>query len=279
VFSSKTDWRVRAISAANLHLRTSNIFVSSGGSDVKEDGYTYVVPKNVLRKFIQIADLRTQIVGYMYGVSPPGNSAVKEVRCIVLPPQAGSHTHVTVPAQMPEHDYIKDMEPLGWLHTQPSELPQLPPQDVVTHAKFLNDNKTWDGEKSVVVTASFTPGSVTLTAYKLTPSGFEWGRKNFDRGEDRAFSGYSPSFYARVPLLLSDRFMGFFMVPDVGSWNYNFQGVKLSTTFKYGVKLGAPREYYHECHRPSHFQHFAEMEAPAIGGAAEDAADVDDNFN
>jgi len=218
-------------------------------------------------------------MGYMYGVSPPGNSSVKEVRCIVLPPQAGSHTHTTVPLQLPEHDYIKDMEPLGWLHTQPSELPQLPPQDVVSHAKFLNDNKTWDGEKSVVVTCSFTPGSVTLTAYKLTPQGFEWGRKNFDRGEDRAFSGYSPSFYAKVPLLLSDRFMGFFMVPDIGSWNFNFQGVKLSSTLKYGVKLGAPREFYHECHRPSHFQHFAEMEAPAIGAATEESADVDDNFN
>lgn len=23
-------------------------------------------------------------------------------------------------------------------------------------------------------------------------------------------------------MLLSDRFMGFYMVPDVGSWNYNF---------------------------------------------------------
>lgn len=34
--------------------------------------------------------------------------------------------------------------------------------------------------------------------------------------------GYSPSFYEKVQMLLSDRFMGFYMVPDVGSWNYNF---------------------------------------------------------
>merc|ERR1712188_10453 len=55
VFSSKADWRVRAISATNLHLRTNNIYVSP--DDVKETGYTYILPKNLLKKFICIADL------------------------------------------------------------------------------------------------------------------------------------------------------------------------------------------------------------------------------
>merc|ERR1719149_408172 len=59
-YSSKTDWRVRAISASNLHLRTSHIYVSS--DDIRESGYTYVLPKNVLKKFINISDLRTQIM-------------------------------------------------------------------------------------------------------------------------------------------------------------------------------------------------------------------------
>ena len=58
-FGSKTDWRVRAISASNLHLRVNHIYVNS--EDIKETGYTYVVPKNVVKKFITIADLRTQI--------------------------------------------------------------------------------------------------------------------------------------------------------------------------------------------------------------------------
>ena len=56
-FASKTDWRVRAISATNLHLRTNHIYVQS--DDVDEAGFTYVLPKNLLKKFITIADLRT----------------------------------------------------------------------------------------------------------------------------------------------------------------------------------------------------------------------------
>ncbi len=38
--------------------------------------YTYVMPKNLLKKFICIADLKTQIAGYLYGVSPPDHSQV-----------------------------------------------------------------------------------------------------------------------------------------------------------------------------------------------------------
>ena len=123
-FGSKTDWRVRAISASNLHLRVNHIYVNS--DDIKETGYTYVLPKNVLKKFITVADLRTQIAGYMYGVSPPDNPQVKEIRCVVMPPQWGNHAQVNLPTALPEHEYLEDLEPLGWLHTQPNESPQLP---------------------------------------------------------------------------------------------------------------------------------------------------------
>ena len=45
-----------------------------------------------------------------------------------MPPQWGNHQQVNLPASLPEHDYLKDLEPLGWLHTQPNELPQMAPQ-------------------------------------------------------------------------------------------------------------------------------------------------------
>jgi pre-mRNA-processing factor 8 len=256
MFSSRTDWRVRAISATNLHVRTNHIYVNS--DDIKESGYTYVLPKNILKKFITIADLRTQIAGYLYGVTPPDNDQVKEVRCIVLVPQLGTHQTVTLPHQMPEHEYLKDLEPLGWIHTQPNELPQLAPQDVTMHSRMLTDNKSWDSETSIVVTASFTPGSCSLTAYKLTPSGYEWGKANKDSGANP--HGYLPTHYAKMQMLLSDRFLGFFMVPDQMAWNYNFNGIKHSTSMKYHLKLENPKEFYHEAHRPLHFLNFATMD-------------------
>merc|ERR1712139_181563 len=149
-FASKTEWRVRAISATSLHLRTQHIYVNS--EEIRESGYTYVLPKNVLKHFICIADLRTQIGAYMYGVSPPDNPQVKEIRCLVMPPQLGTHQTTTLPHNLPEHEYLKEMEPLGWLYTQPNELPQLAPQDVTKTAQIISEDRSWDVEKTVVVT-------------------------------------------------------------------------------------------------------------------------------
>jgi len=255
-FASKTDWRVRAISATNLHLRTNHIYVSS--DDVDESGFTYVLPKNLLKKFITIADLRTQIAGFMYGRSPPDAPQVKEILMIVLPPQYGNHQTVHLPSQLPEHAYLSSLEPLGWLHTQPNELPQLSPQDVALHAKIISEHKEWLPSSTVTMTCSFTPGSCSLAAYRLSASGLEWGRTAKDALQNSA--GYSPSHYVKVPILLTDRVVGSWMVPDSTEWNLNFMGMKHSVNMKYGVKLDNPREFYHEQHRPGHFLKFTTSE-------------------
>ena len=274
-FGSKTDWRVRAISASNLHLRVNHIYVNS--EDIKETGYTYVVPKNVLKKFITIADLRTQISGYLYGISPPDNPNVKEIRCVVIPPQWGNHATTHLPTQLPDHEYLRDLEPLGWIHTQPNETPHLPPQDCAKHAQILEKNSSWDGEKAIVVTCSFTPGSCSLTAYKLTPKGYEWGRQQKDQNVGNP-QGYQPSHYEKVQMLLSDRFYGYYMVPDGQPWNYNFMGVKHSASMKYALKLANPKEYYHESHRPTHFLDFAsadDQDLKTSGSGKENVTEID----
>ncbi len=81
-------------------------------------------------------------------------------------------------------------------------------------------------------------------------------------------------------MLLSDRFLGFFMVPGQGSWNYNFmvksflpiflqenlyflfQGVRHDANMKYDLVLSNPKEFYHEIHRPSHFLNFSTEDNP-----------------
>src|SRR3546814_19675631 len=87
-----------------------------------------------------------------------------------------------------------------------------------------------------MITCSFTPGSCSLTAYKLTSKGFEWGQQNRDAGFNA--QGYAPTHYERVQMLLSDRFHGFFMVTEDDVWNYNFMGVKQSMGMQYRLQLG-----------------------------------------
>ncbi|EXX60268.1 Prp8p [Rhizophagus irregularis DAOM 197198w] len=177
-FSSKTEWRVRAISSTNLHLRTNHIYVNA--EDIKDTGYTYVLPKNILKRFIQVADLRTQIAAYLYGISPRDNAQVKEIKSLVIVPQYGTHQSVNLPYALPDHEYLKDLEPLGLIVTQPFETAQLSPTILSLHARIVADNRNWDADKTISMTVSFTPGSCSLTAYKLTPAGFEWARNNKD---------------------------------------------------------------------------------------------------
>ena len=81
----------------------------------------------------------------------------------------------------PEHPYLKDLEPLGWLHTAPAETHALSPFSAALHSKLLMNNPSWDAEASVIATCSFTTGSCSLSVYKLTQAGMDWGKENHDQ--------------------------------------------------------------------------------------------------
>ena len=56
-FKSNSDWRLRALSATNMQMRVNNVWVSN--DDIKDNGMTYIMPKNLLKKFVCISDLKT----------------------------------------------------------------------------------------------------------------------------------------------------------------------------------------------------------------------------
>jgi pre-mRNA-processing factor 8 len=258
-FASKTEWRTRAIATSNLRTRSNNIYVSS--DDIRDDGYTYIMPKNILKRFITIADLRVQVTGYIYGSSPPDNDQVKEVRTIVMVPQVGNTRDVQLPHQLPQHDYLNGLEPLGVIHTvSGNEPPYMSAADVTQHARLMNAHPTWD-KKTVTMTVSFTPGSVSLSAWGLTPDGYKWGAENKDMSSDQP-QGFSTSMGEKCQLLLSDRIRGYFLVPEDNLWNYSFMGSSFGSVEKRPiyVKIDTPLRFYDDQHRPLHFQNFAELE-------------------
>ncbi|KAI1486325.1 pre-mRNA-splicing factor spp42 [Biscogniauxia mediterranea] len=269
-FASKTEWRTRAIATSNLRTRANNIYVSSVDNDV--DDITYVMPNNILKKFITIADLRVQVAGYLYGVSAPDNDQVKEIRCIAMVPQIGGLRNVQLPQQLPQHEYLGEMEPLGVIHTMAgNELPYMSAADVTEHARLLDAHSEWDKENTITVDVAFTPGSVSLSAWALTPNGYRWGAENKDIGSDQP-QGFTTSMGIKRKLLLSPRYRGYFLVPENGKWNYSFMGSSFAGIEKkpVHVKLDTPMPFYSDQHRPLHFQNFAELEDIGV--------DRNDNF-
>ncbi|KAF4437962.1 pre-mRNA-splicing factor spp42 [Fusarium acutatum] len=259
-FASKTEWRTRAIATSNLRTRAKNIYVSSVDNDL--DDITYVMPNNILKRFITIADLRVQVAGYLYGSSAPDNDQVKEIKCIVMIPQIGGLRNVQLPQQLPQSEFLEGMEPLGVIHTvSGSELPYMSAMDVTEHSKLLDAHNEWDKTNTVTVSVAFTPGSVSLSAWGLTPAGYKWGVENKDSQSDQP-QGFTTTMGEKRKLLLSPRFRGFFLVPDDGKWNYSFMGNAFAGMEKrpVHVKLDTPLPFYSDQHRPVHFVNFAELE-------------------
>ncbi|KAI8717880.1 hypothetical protein NCS52_00865300 [Fusarium sp. LHS14.1] len=259
-FASKTEWRTRAIATSNLRTRAKNIYVSSVDNDL--DDITYVMPNNILKRFITIADLRVQVAGYLYGSSAPDNDQVKEVKCIVMIPQIGGLRNVQLPQQLPQSEFLDGMEPLGVIHTvSGNELPYMSATDVTEHSKLLDAHSEWDKTNTVTVSVAFTPGSVSLSAWGLTPAGYKWGAENKDIQSDQP-QGFTTTMGEKRKLLLSPRFRGFFLVPDDGRWNYSFMGSAFAGMEKkpVHVKLDTPIPFYSDQHRPVHFHSFAELE-------------------
>lgn len=240
-FASKTEWRTRAIATSNLRTRANNIYISS--DDIREDGhFTYIMPKNILKRFITIADLRVQVAGYVYGSSPPDNAQVKEIRTIVMIPQVGSTRDVQLPHQLPQHQNIANLEPLGVIHTvSGNEPPYMTAADTTQHARLMAAHPSWD-KKTVTMTVSFTPGSVSLAAWALTPTGYKWGSENRDLSSEQPQGFSTTSMGEKCQLLLSDKIRGYFLVPEGNLWNYSFMGSSFGSVEKKAVfvKMDTP---------------------------------------
>lgn len=250
---SKTDWRERALAASNIHLRTKHIYVNSSDT-IKENSFTYIFPKNILKKFIISADLKIQIGGLLYGKTSEENEFIKEIHCIVIPPQTGNPNFVSFPNYFPIDENLHELHPIGWIYTQ-SELQPLSSYACSIHTKLLNSNKLLDIESFVSISCSFTQGSCTISSYKITPQGYEWGKNNSDMSHNP--NEYSSINYEQSQIFLTDNYLGYFMIPENFCWNLNFQGIQNVSDLKYNLILSNPKDFYHENHRPGHFINFS----------------------
>ncbi|KPV75640.1 uncharacterized protein RHOBADRAFT_52685 [Rhodotorula graminis WP1] len=267
VFSSKTDWRIRAISATNIPLRLQHVYVTN--DDVKEELPTFVLAKNVMKAFVTAADLRAPAAAYLYGQVAPDNSRVVEVKAVVVVPQRSTQRSVELVNELPSHPLLADLKVVGLITTQAQETQSLSPADATLFARLMAQHSEIDGS-SIMLTVAFTPGSLSLSAYALTPKGFEWGRT----ADPNSPAGYNPaSMVDRAQLLLSDRILGSSFAPVGGVWNYSTGlGAAFSPTMPYSVTLvGQPMRYWDEQHRPVHFTSFVASADDGLEVDAEDA--------
>lgn len=121
VFSSKTDWRIRAISATNIPLRLQHVYVTN--DDVKDDLPTFVLAKNIMKSFVCAADLRAPVAGYLFGTVASDNSRVIEVKAVAIVPQRASQRSVELVNDLPTHPLLADLKIVGIISVRPCSAP------------------------------------------------------------------------------------------------------------------------------------------------------------
>jgi len=121
--------------------------------------------------------------------------------------------------------------------------------DVTTQAKVMAEHPAW-GSSLICITASFMPGSVSLSAHSFTVAGFEWGCKN--KNTWVSSPGFNPNMSERVQLLLSDHILGMTLVPERRVWNYGSGSTQLwSSNISYNMILDTSLLFWAEEHRPT----------------------------
>lgn len=247
-FMSKSSWRARMLATSSLHERSKHLYVDS--ADLDENQLTFVIPKNLVEGLIQVSDVRAQVAAFLFGKAPADNEMIREVRYFVIVPQLGSPTHYRLPEEQPE---VEGLTLLGLIHTQVQDAKAISPADL---GKFTE--LEWNANK-IIVSAVFTPGSVTLTGFNPSNEGLEWAKTNKDYISQEP-KGYTPAFGQKVQMILSDRFKGGFQVPQNDLWNYAFLNAIWNPKLKYYLKEDHPLTYFDELHRKIHFQNFAEID-------------------
>ncbi|CCD23994.1 U4/U6-U5 snRNP complex subunit PRP8 NDAI_0C03340 [Naumovozyma dairenensis CBS 421] len=254
-FSSNNEWRKSAIADSLLYLRLKNIYISS--DSFVEEKNVYVLPKNLLTNFVQISDVKIQIAGVLFGASPVDHPNIKEVKTIVLIPQLGSSRGVNMSAapNSQSHPYLENLELLGWIHTQTNEIKFMSANEVMTHTQLFEENYT----DVIDLSVCSVPGSISLSAYNLNDEGYEWAKENRDVTSEIP-EGFEPTFSSQAQLLLSDRIIGNFLVPESNVWNFAFMGPSFNKEISYELKLDIPLDFYNEVHRTTHFLQFNELQ-------------------
>jgi pre-mRNA-processing factor 8 len=270
-FQSKSDWRKRALQASAMHLRTARFQVPPENIVDREGVRTIVLPLNLLKIFVDISDPYVQVCGILFG-KDEGEAAI-EVHAILVPPQSGSYERVDFAVQLPDHTSLRDLRPIGWIHTTALDESLMTPIDGITATVLCqaNEDKINPMEFASVV-LSYPPGACSIRGFRLNPTGLEWGTAHAET-RDRPI-GFQDDFFFALPLIITEVYNGWFLIPSTVDWNLNFQSMKLTDIDAYEVDLGKPLRFYDQRHRPNHFLQFVND----LTNVQHTSLDVEDNF-
>nr|CAD2158516.1 unnamed protein product [Meloidogyne enterolobii] len=187
----------------NELIQQQQMFIDS--DNIANTDLKYILSKNILHKFILISEMQIDVTGHIYGISSSYDPGIKEICCIFIPNKWAIYQFGVYGFDEISQHQFKNYEFFGWIHTTASnDSSELSHNDRFFHTNFVYQSQQGQQqEQRVFVLCNFAPDSVSLSAFRLTSIGYEWGRIA-NAGKSSKLKMYLPSHYEKVLLLVPD---------------------------------------------------------------------------
>ncbi|EPY24536.1 pre-mRNA-processing factor 8 [Strigomonas culicis] len=270
------NWRPRYLAdAAFLNERTPITVDVEVGVTAASD--QLIFPESMIQQLLGSCDVNVQCCAYMFGHALPGTPHIKEVLCLMLPPQSGTTRGTRTAARIP-HDapILRDnnLVLLGILRVSGAE-PLVTSHDLAMQGRLLATNEGIETEGLISAIFSIAEDGVTVRCCSTTREGIVWAETQYETVLAQSVDEVDPSFYAPCSGKLLPEAQGFFLVPSERSWNYFFRPYWKETS-DFHVCVDVPMTFFSAAHRPEHYLNFVRI---TDREDAIDAADEDDLFD
>ncbi|KAH9601384.1 PRO8NT domain [Trypanosoma melophagium] len=271
--TTASNWRTRSLADAAAFDESTPLEIDVTGTVASSD--QLIIPTELLKLLIPCCDVQAQCCAYLFGQALPDSPNVKEVLCIMFPPQKGSAVECTTPVHIPhQHPALVEnhLSLLGVLRCSGGE-PIIHTRDLALHGRLLAANEGLQTEGLVTAVLGISQDGLNMRCYATTREGISWALENYTKALEKESTEVEATHVTPCRATLSPELQGFFLVPNSGGWNYAFKGAVWRESTEFDVCVDLPYLFFASQHRPDHFLNFVRLseDDPAI-----DIADIDD---
>mmetsp|Transcript_19339 Transcript_19339/g.27230 ORF Transcript_19339/g.27230 Transcript_19339/m.27230 type:complete len:2264 (-) Transcript_19339:163-6954(-) len=251
-FKSKKNWKLRMLRKINTFAIIKNLFINKIDK-FNVNSRIFLISKYLILKFASVSDTSSETFGYIYGKDSIEFNSISEIICISIPPQLVSGLSLAMAIKNVSHSSTDGFEILGWIHLTAHDENDILGRNLKYHAKLITSIQALNGNKSIFIVLFISDSYSTLKAFSLTAEGF---RATLSTNIEKLSKNEAIRYLKRVPVSLSSKFQGFFLIPKNNLWNYHFFESSFAPEKSYAIKVGLPIDYFEDYHRPYHFRDF-----------------------
>ncbi|KAG8345580.1 PRO8NT PrP8 N terminal domain [Trypanosoma vivax] len=257
--TTAANWRLRSL--ANAAAFDENTPVEIDSTKVVSSSDQLVLPLELMKMLFPCFDIQAQFRAYLFGQALPGSPNIKEVLCIMVPPQKGTATECTTPKIIPHtHPALVDnhLSLLGVLRCSGGD-PSVHTHDIALHGRLLACNDGIETEGLITVVIGVSQDGLSMRCHSTTREGISWALQNYMHAMEQEPVVVESTHIAPCRATLSSALQGFFLVPVGSNWNHIFSGEVWRDGATFDVCVDTPHFFFDALHRADHFMNFVRL--------------------